>query len=240
MEMHLLIGLMIVVAEPAPPPTIQTATGGNAAIDLKEDEHHPKLDEAVQLIHGGKPAEALPLIDAVIAAEEARFRNERRMVFSARSMVEGLLYAGMAGSKKKPAIVVDETWSLAYFLKGFALIDLNRGDEAKPYFDKAIALAPMNAQFLAERGEWHKTRRDWASAYADFESAAGAAEFAPDDAKSAEQRRAWRGMAFARIEQGRLADAETLLNKCLKLDGTDAKCRQELDYVKDRRSSGGN
>ena len=209
----------------------QSKDGGASEIQQEKDPLGDQLTEGFNLIHAGKPADAMAIFDKVIAAEQDQNRNEKRLIFSARSMTEAILYAGLGAAKKKDAVVLDGTWSSAYFGKGFALIDLGRPDEAKAWFDKAIDLAPMNAQFLAERGEWFKSRKDWANAYADFEAASTAAEFAPDEAKSFEQRRAWRGMAFARTEQGKLDEARQLLQKCLKLDASDDKCQHELQYV---------
>jgi tetratricopeptide (TPR) repeat protein len=216
---------------------VQSKDGTNSEIQQSKDPLGDQLEQGFNLIHAGKPADAIALFDKIIAAEEDQNRNEKRLIFSARSMAEAILYAGMGAAQKKSAVVLDGTWSGAYFGKGFALIDLGRADEAKGWFDKAIALAPMNAQFLAERAEWFKSRKDWAKAYADFESASTAAEFSPDNAKSFEQRRAWRGMAFARTEQGKLDEARKLLQKCLKLDAGDDKCQHELQYVNGLKSN---
>lgn len=214
---------------------IKGKDGDTSTIEQGSDPHSAQIDRATALIKQGKATEAVSILDEVIAAEEASHKGEIRMTFAARSMTEALLYSGMAATQKKSAIVLNDTWALGYFLKGFALVDLNRGDEAKTWFDKAIALAPMNAQFLAERGEWHKNRKDWGSAYADFESASTAAEFSPDDVKTIEKGRALRGMAFVRIEQGELREAEKLLKQALKLDPKDAGARNELEYIKSLR-----
>ena len=228
--MSLSVFLALMTAQAAPAVTI---TDGNAKAEIHQDADplSAKIDEAFAFIREGKPAEALPILDSVIAAEEGLHRNEKRVIYSARTLTEAMVYAALAATQKKSAVVLDDTYAMGYFIKGFALIDLNRSDEAKPLFDRALALAPMNSQFLAERGEWFKTRKDWASAYADFDSASNAAEFAPDDSKSNYQRRAWRGMAFARIEQGQADEARELLQKCLKLEPSDEKCKHELDYI---------
>jgi tetratricopeptide (TPR) repeat protein len=231
--MSVLLALAL-AARPVQPVAVtqtQDKSGLASATQQPKDPLVGKLDQATDLIRSGKSAEALPILDEIIAAEENRYRDEKRLIFSAQSPTEVILYAGMGASQKKSTIVLDGTWSAAYFYKGFALIDVNRADEAKAYFDKAIGLAPMNGQFLAERGEWFKSRRDWAGAYRDFEAASTAAGLAPDQLKSFEQRRAWRGMAFARTEQGELNEARQLLQKCLQLDGGDDKCKHELDYV---------
>lgn len=131
---------------------------------------------------------------------------------------------------------MNESSGEAYFVKGFALVDLGRADDAKPYFDKAIALAPMNAQYLAERGEWYKSRKDWAHAYEDYESASSAAEFSPDGRKNAEKARALRGLGFVRIEQGELKEAERLYKESLRYQPDNAGARSELDLIKSLKS----
>lgn len=233
--MGLFIALVLLAAQSAPAtsPVIHLTAKDGTSSDIQrgEDPLRQQLVTAMSLIKAGRPADAIPVFDQIIAAEADRNRNEKRVIYSARSMTEAILYAGLGASRKQSAVILDGTWSAALFGKGFALIDLNRSEDAKTYLDKAIGLAPMNAQYLAERGEWFKSRKDWANAYADFQSAATAANFSPEQAKSFEQRRAWRGMAFARTEQGKLDEARALLEKCVKLDPSDAACEHELGYV---------
>jgi tetratricopeptide (TPR) repeat protein len=234
--MSLFIALALIMAQSAGtgPSAVRVTAQNGASSDIQQarDPLRDELELGLALIKARKPADAITVFDHIIAAETKRNRDEKRAIYSARSLTEAILYAGLGASRKQSSVILDGTWSSAYFGKGFALIDLNRADEAKEYFDKAIGLAPMNAQFLAERGEWFKSRKDWADAYADFQSAATAAGFSPEEARSFEQRRAWRGMAFARTEQGKLDEARDLLEKCLKLDPSDSGCQHELNYVK--------
>jgi tetratricopeptide (TPR) repeat protein len=213
----------------------QTTVVQEPAVDPRDDPETKTIDEATQLMRDGKQAAAMALADQVIAANESRHRNDQDMVFSARSMTEALLYTTLAATQKKSAVVLNGNWASAEFLKAYALVDLSRGDEAKPFLDKAIALSPMNAQFLAERGEWYKSRKDWPHAYADFEAAATDADFSPDEVKSFEKRRGWRGMAFVRTEQGQLDEAEKLYKQCLKMDPSDENAQHELEYIKSLR-----
>jgi tetratricopeptide (TPR) repeat protein len=215
------------------PSILQVDKKGDAALTLATPKDSPsnQLTQAENLIKQHRPGDALSILDAVIAAEESSHRDDKRVIYSARSPEESLFYLMQAAVQKKSAVALNETWSTAYFLKGYALIDLNRAEEAKPYFDKAIALSPMNAQFLAERGEWFKNRKAWTNAFADFESAATASDFSPEDVKSFEKRRALRGMAFIHTERGQLKEAEKLLNQCLKIDPSDASAKRELDYI---------
>ncbi len=218
----------LAVASQSPP-----TRGSTITLPADPEPQDERLDRAVSLIHDGHPGDALPLIDAVIAQEEKAHPAKNNLVYySARSMMEGILYGGIAATQNKNSDILNGDWSMAYFLKGFALIDLNRSPEALSWFDKAIALAPMNAHYLAERAEWYKSRREWDKAYEAFESASDAAEFTEDDQKPTEKARALRGMAFSRIEQGRLDDAKGLLTQALKAKPGDEKVLQELDYIK--------
>jgi len=229
--MSLLLALALVAADPsAGALKIIPASQAGPSEPAAEPEES-KYYQAVDLIMKGRPANGVRLLDEVIASIEARHAGDSSQFFCARSTAESTLYSGLGSRQGKPTKVVGRLWCSSYFFKGYALIDLNRSDEAKTWLDKAVALAPMNAQFLGERAEWYKSRKDWDRAYAEFETASKASQVSPDDIKSFDQRRAWRGMAYSRIEQGRLDEAEALLNQCLQLDPNDDKAKTELQYI---------
>jgi Flp pilus assembly protein TadD len=192
-------------------------------------------DQAWQLIQDKKPAEAIEALDRTIAEQSRAHAGERRQIYCAHSPAETLMYTGMAAQAKKEAVVLDPTWCMAIFLKGFALIDLDRSDEAGPLLEQALAMAPMNAQFLAELGEWHKVRREWDTAYSLFERAAAGAELSTDAVKLGHKTRALRGMGFVLIEQGKLDEAERLFRQCLELDPNDDHAKNELEYIRQQR-----
>lgn len=219
----------------ATPPAAQSPTQGNVAGGHEQaagpapSPDDTLIETASTLLTAGKPAEAMALAEQIIASSERTYPQRNDTVyFSAQSMPETLIYATMASAVKKNGVVTNGTWGTAYFLKGFALIDLNRGDEALPWLEKAVALAPMNAQYLAERAEWYKSRRKWNKALADFENARSGARLAPDDAKVAWEGRAIRGLAFVKIEQGKYDEAEKLLNEALRLNPADQRARADL------------
>jgi tetratricopeptide (TPR) repeat protein len=227
--------LALAAAAQTPAAVVQPPQAGQTA-EAPESADSKLIDTAYGFISSGKPEQAMPVLDGVISRMTTHYAREKRQIYTPRTTTESLYYMGLAASQKKSAIAIDPAWSMALFLKGFALIDLNRPDEAKPLFDKAIAMAPMNSHYLGERGEWFKSRHDWPKAYADFSLAEEAAEFSPDDMKSFDKRRAWRGMAFVLVEQGKLDQAEALLRKALAMDPNDDHAKKELDYIQSARA----
>lgn len=240
--MSMLIALALATAMTEPSSSIQIKHGKDtvSTIDrslMSDGNRSPnagKISDAATLIRAGKWAEAINILDAVIADEESRHQDPSRQFFSARSLTEAVVYSGLAATQNRNSTILDESWAYAYFLRGFVLIDLGKADEAKPYFDKALALAPMNAQMLAERGEWHKSRRDWDNALTDFEAAQSAAELSPDRTKITEQGRALRGIAFVKVEQSDFKGAEKWIKQAIKLNPADAKARAELEFIRSR------
>ena len=192
-------------------------------------------EQAWELIRDKKPAQAIAALDPVIAAEAKRHEDERRQIYCAHSPEETLMYTGMAAQANRDAVVLDPTWCMAIFLTGFALIDLNRPDEAKPLFDRAVEMAPMNSQFLSELAEWHKVRREWGTAFTLFERSSAASELSNEADRIAHKGRALRGMGFVLIEQGKLDEAERLFHQALELNPNDAAAKNELQYIEEQR-----
>jgi tetratricopeptide (TPR) repeat protein len=210
---------------------------GTAATAAQPSEESKRIDEAGALVRAHHPDQAVVLLDRVIAAEEAAHKGETRLIYCAGSVAEGVMYAGLATQQKRSALVLNGDWSQAIFLKGFALIDLNRPDEAKPLFDRALALSPLNAQFLGETGEWHKIRHEWDKAYDYFRRGTDNAFLMPTEVEQKFfKRRGLRGMGFVLIEQGRLDEAEAKYREALAIDPDDAAAKQELQYIAEQRA----
>jgi tetratricopeptide (TPR) repeat protein len=216
----LLIALALANAAPAVPAVSQDQAIVNHAADL---------------IQAGKPADAIALLDPLIASQEQAHKGETRQVYCARSPAESLLYGGEAANRKKAAVVLPEASCYGIFLKGFALIDLNRSDEAKPFLERAIAMAPSNAHFLGELAEWYKSRRDWDQAWSLYQRADEAAALSPKDRQTFDKSRAMRGMAFILIERAKLDEAEHLYRDCLRMDPNDEHAKKGLDYIASQR-----
>ena len=226
--MPLIESLALIALQPSAPATVDAAQSSPAATDAKEVD---EIGQAYEIIKAGKPADAMRILDALIARFEKQYANEKRQIFSSRSLGESLIYTSLSQKIGKDVLVLKEDWATAYFLKGYVLIDMKRFEEAKPQLDRAIALAPMNAQFLSERGEWYKSRKDWLKAYANFESASTAADFSPEDIKDHDKARALRGMGFVKIEMNELQEAKKLFRQSLKLEPDNSVAKSELQYI---------
>jgi tetratricopeptide (TPR) repeat protein len=237
--MSLLLNLAMLALDPTAQatdqPVSQSQTATLAPTEAKKEDD--RIDRAAQLMKDGKIADAITILDGMIAEfEKAHPANSDSMVFSASNLMQTIYYSGITATLKKNGVVVEDDWALAYFLKGFALIDLNRPDDALPYLDKAVALSPVDSQYLAERGEWHKSRKQWDQAFADFKAAADASDFSEDSIKAHHKARGLRGMGYVRIEQGQLDEAEKLFRQSLKSEPGNEIALSELEYIKSLRS----
>jgi len=185
----------------------------------------------------GKQQDAVENFDKVIAMYEKAYRNGQVRVFSARSEPEAKQYLAEAASAKTTAKVVAGTWAYAYYMKGYALVELGRFSDAKASLQQAINLAPHNSQFLSELGATYQREKNWPLSLNAFESAeTQAREFTPIEQKTAELSRALRGQADVYVEQNQLDKAEALYRKCLELDASDTKAANKLLSIRAQRA----
>ncbi|CAN7661200.1 tetratricopeptide repeat protein [Variovorax sp. LjRoot84] len=185
-----------------------------------------------------KPAEGLQVIDGLIGRFEARYRDSKQRIYSARTLPESLYYMTQAASDRKDAIDVGPTWGHAQYLKGYALIELKRVPEGRRAIERAIELSPANAQFRSELGHTYQVDKNWPKALEIFTEAERLIEFSKDDERVRHQTRALRGQGFALIEMGRLDEAESRYRRCLELDAGDRRAQTELRLIDSLRARG--
>jgi tetratricopeptide (TPR) repeat protein len=236
--MRALLGAMIVAGLSAsvaadPPAAPQAPPASAKAADVAAEE---TIGTAADLIKSKHAAEALPLLDAAIALQDAAHASEKRQIFCASSPEETLMYALMGATGKKDTVVLGPEWATLIFMKGFALIDLGRGGEAKAYLERALALSPEHPHYLSELAEWYKARKDWAHAYDLFQRASDNAVIAPKTDFDIEKGRALRGMGYVLTEQNKLDEAEKRYRECLKLNPHDEAAKGELEYIRGLKS----
>jgi tetratricopeptide (TPR) repeat protein len=205
--------------------------------DQVATEQNPQMSRAIELITSGKPAEAMPLLDSVIASNQARRKGSDGQVFCSRTTAEALVYMAESAAAKRSAVAVDDDWCNALFFKGFALIDLGQPAQGRSWIERAVAMAPHNAHYKGELAESYKAAREWPKAYSLFEETVEDAQsFSPDDLKSSEVTRGLRGLGFVLIEQGKLDEAKAKFEECLKLNPDDERAKGELRYIEEQKA----
>ena len=207
-----------------------------APADAREIAAGRQVDEADKLIAAKRAAEALPILDKVLADYAARFPAGSTRWYVARTDDESAYYLGLSlmlgsGDDQGKASILRNGWSYAWYRKGYALLELGRTAEARAALDAGLALSPSNSTLLLERAEVSKLERDWNAAMELYRAAEEAASLNPASEQVREKSQAMRGQAFVHIERGDLDAAEEILEACLKLDASDARAKEELAYI---------
>jgi tetratricopeptide (TPR) repeat protein len=218
---------------------------GSEAFTTESEDHVQQaiLDAGTSLLKSGKIQEAInDHYNKVIAFFEKRASKSNARIYAARSANESLQYLlqAAADNSKQSAIVVKPTYAYAYFLRGYALAELNQNVEAKAAIERAVQLSPYNAQFLAELGNQHIRAKNWKASLDTFQRAETAAnDFTPEEAKQFELGKALRGQGYVLVELNRLSEAETAYNKALTLNPNDRVATAELRYVQSLKTKQG-
>lgn len=201
-----------------------------AAEALTNEAAANAIVEAYAAIHAGRPADAIASAEPVIAGFDAMLADGPYACAETTDQAEAVasLQTGKDVGRVK---IVNIAFCSGYFTKGFALIDLGRGDEALEWLQRAHDHAPLHADFTNELAEWYKAHRDWEKAFALFNEASNAADYADEVSRDRYKARAWRGMGYSRIETGDLNAAETLFKASLKLEPDSQAAKSELEYI---------
>ena len=201
-----------------------------------EAEQMQLVNEGARLLQEHKPDEAIDNLDKVIAHYEGKNTEKAGTAYCASSPAESLVYLVQAAKDKTTASVYGPTWCDAYYLRGYALIELGRNGEARASLERAVQMSPRNAHYRSELAELYARDKNWNEALATFDASARIAEeSAPQEHRTAELGRALRGKGFVLVELGRLEEAEAIYRKCLEIDPADTKAMNELRYVQSRR-----
>jgi Flp pilus assembly protein TadD len=217
---------------------------GAPSTEPDKDPQLPKLlEEARTLITKKQPQAAIANCDKVIALFTTRYANSKEKIYCARSSSESLGYLLQAAANsdkgepgKKDAVVLSSTWASAYFLKGYALQELDRIAEAKSALMLALELSPWSSLYLSELGSIYKLEKNWKEAKKTFDAAEEHAATSPDELKASELGLARRGQGYVLVELGQLAEAEKKYLQCLKDDPNDKKAAAELEYVRNLKA----
>lgn len=185
------------------------------------------------LIASGQPQQAIVYFDRVIPASEAEFQRFSGTVYCSHSVSETLLNSLTGLSEGKDSVVLDGVWCDAFFLKGFALIDLRDYPGAERNIRMAIRHSPANSQYWSELGHIQQSQRQWAAAIATFRKTEGLAAASTGQAEM--KTRACRGIGYSLVELKKLDEAEANYKRCLLEAPSDEKSQHELLYIRQLR-----
>jgi tetratricopeptide (TPR) repeat protein len=203
-----------------------------------ESAYGDLLQKGVDLAKAKRSQEAIDnYFDKVIGFYSGKYAKAKPQMFCSHSSSETLLYTLNGAANGKDALVVGPLWCDALYDKAYALINLNRLNEAEDALNRALALAPENAKYLNELGHILSLRKQWPKAIATFSRAEEAAKYAPSQDATAFASRACRGVGYALTEQRRLDESETNYHRCLSIDAADQQSLIELQYIKKLRKS---
>lgn len=201
-------------------------------------KEHSLLVKGRDALKKGQAQKAITeYFDPVIQHYTDIYKGETKRIFSARNQMQAIMYVALPDDKKQGTEVIDGTWADAYLMKAYALTELGKLQEAREALESAIALSPMNSQYLSELGYTYQAMKDCDRSIEMYVQAASMAELASDDAtKTTDLTRAWRGQGYCLVEQGKLEEAEAVYRKSLELDPKDEKSKGELNYIQGLKS----
>ncbi len=239
--------LMLLAAGLFPPAALaRDAAEAPAADGAEADAWQARQNQRVlrgdELLKQHQPEAAIrEAFDPIIRDHEARHPAGDTVYFCVRTPAEALFYlTGLAAAHDKTGqgrngVALASTWAYGYYGKAFALIELNRFDEAAEALDRALELSPANSQFLTERGYLYRASREWDKMLASHQAALEHVDFSPDAQRDTERARALRGAGYALIELDRLDEAERHFRDSLKIEPGNPVALDELDYIKKLR-----
>lgn len=190
--------------------------------------------QAFSAIQAGDPARALAMVEPVVASFDKEFSGEKRHIFCSQTAEQDGYYMTTADGGADNARLVTVSWCNALYVKAFALVDLDRLDDAQSAFERLVAYAPKHSRYLNELAYVLLKKKEWQHSIDTYRSAEAAATFTPQR-RDYERCVAFRGIGFDLVELGRLDDAEASYRKCLAIIPDEPKSLGEIQYIKEQR-----
>lgn len=191
------------------------------------------IDHAFSAIQAGNPAQALSMVDPLVASFEKDFAGEKRHVYCSQTAEQEGYYLTTAGGTGAVRLV-PSTWCEALYVKAFALVDLDRLDDAQSTFERLITFAPKHSRYLNELAYVFLKKKEWQRSIDAYTNAEAAASFTPGR-RDYERCVSFRGIGYDLVELGRLDDAEAAYRKCLAIIPDEPKSLGEIEYIKEQR-----
>jgi tetratricopeptide (TPR) repeat protein len=192
------------------------------------------VSEALSAVEAGNPARALAMVEPVVASFDKEFSGEKRRIFCSQTAEQDGYYLTTADGGADNVRLVTVTWCNALYVKAFALVDLDRLDDAQSAYERLITFAPKHSRYLNELAYVLLKKKEWQRSIDTYSSAEAAATFTPKR-RDYERCVSFRGIGYDLVELGRLGDAEAAYRKCLAIIPDEPKSLGEIEYIKEQR-----
>lgn len=222
--------------QPAPPAGREVrVVEPSAEAQAREAADVQRVMDGVRMIQQGHIMAAIDgPFDEVAQRYESQYLNSKDVIYSARGMTDALLYSTTAASGKRgvSTTVIGPAWAMAYWGRGYAYNEMARYDDAIVELNKALALAPFDAQYNIEIGYAYQRKSAWQASLQHFETAEAFANLTTDESVLVDVTcKALRGKGYDLVELHRYDEARAAYRGCLKLVPGEPKSLGELKYI---------
>jgi len=214
--------------------TLQLPQTNNSNYRLIDQKHNDLLNKGKELVEKGDKKNAIIYyFNPVIKEYERAYAHSSKRIYTARTQAEHDFYAMTASNEGKMAHILSETWSRAYYLKAYTLLELKEFQLAEQNIKKALYLSPSNSKYLSELGRIQHINKSWRKALKSYQLAEKSANFfSPKSLKKQELLHAKRGIGYSYTELKEFKKAEATYNDILKIDSRDQVALKELKYIR--------
>lgn len=220
--------VMLLGAAPAPAAT---------AAETAAKRQQAMIDQVALLVLTGKPGEALPIAETLIAEGEAQAAAEKRRVYSGQTLSMVMSNMLSAAAEHVGAVDIGPYYGRALFFKGFALINLGRTPEAGAFLDRAVAVSPADSQFLCEDASWHARNGDTTGGLALYQRCEAENGNMPEGARLRLKAVSLRGQGYVLIDLDRLDEAEAKYRASLAIEPDNAIALGDLQVIAQRKAA---
>ena len=214
--------------------TIQINQPNNSNYTVINKRHNEPLNKGEELVGKGDKKDAIiHYFNPVLKEYETTYANTSKRIYTARTQEEYDFYSMTATNEGKVAHILSETWSRAYYLKAYTLLELKELNLAEKNIKKALYLSPSNSKYLSELGHIQHISKQWKKALKSYQLAEKSANFfSPRKLKQKEILRAKRGVGYSYIELKEFKKAEAVYKEILNIDSRDRVAIKELKYIR--------
>ena len=167
-------------------------------------------------------------------------------IYASHGASETLAYSGLVSAENEQAkgktplrmVAVDGAWTDALVLKARALVALKRAADAQDVLNQALTISPKFPTPWIELGAILQSERDWPRSQNAYRGAENATVYVDDKLLQTQLLgSALRGQAYALRQLTRLAEADVLYKRALKLNPDDSVAQGELAHSEELRAA---